>query len=146
MNNLEERFSEALHSTSRSWRQAVDRRLKYLGVSQASWMTIAITAKARSPLSQSELADRLGVEGATMVAMIDRLVKAGLVLREASTTDRRVKRVVLTPAGLKVYEKVKAEGTALRKELLANMDAKKLLIATELLEGLREIIETQEPV
>ena len=146
MNDLEERFSEALHSTSRSWRQAVDRRLKYLGVSQASWMTIAITAKARSPLSQSELADRLGVEGATMVAMIDRLVKAGLVLREASTTDRRVKRVVLTPAGLKVYEKVKAEGTALRKELLANMDSKKLLIATELLEGLREIIETQESV
>ena len=146
MNDLEERFSEALHSTSRSWRQAVDRRLKYLGVSQASWMTIAIAAKARSPLSQSELADRLGVEGATMVAMIDRLVKAGLVLREASTTDRRVKRVVLTPAGLKVYEKVKAEGTALRKELLANMDAKKLLIATELLEALREIIETREPV
>jgi MarR family transcriptional regulator for hemolysin len=146
MNDLEERFSEALHSTSRSWRQAVDRRLKYLGVSQASWMTIAIAAKARSPLSQSELADKLGVEGATMVAMIDRLVKAGLVLREASTTDRRVKRVVLTPAGLKVYEKVKAEGTALRKELLANMDAKKLLIATELLEGLRGIIETKEPM
>jgi len=96
MSDLEERFSDALHSTSRSWRQAVDRRLKYLGVSQASWMTIAIAAKARSPLSQSELADRLGVEGATMVAMIDRLVKAGLANREASTTDRRVKRVVLT--------------------------------------------------
>jgi MarR family transcriptional regulator, transcriptional regulator for hemolysin len=124
----------------------VDRRLKYLGVSQASWMTIAIAAKARSPLSQSELADRLAVEGATMVAMIDRLVKAGLVLREASTTDRRVKRVVLTPAGLKIYEKVKAEATALRKELLSNIDPKKLLVATELLEGLQRIIETKEPV
>ena len=77
--SIEERFSDALHSTSRSWKQAVDRRLKYLGVSQASWMTIAIAAKAESPLSQSELADRLGVEGATMVAMVDRLVKAGLV-------------------------------------------------------------------
>jgi len=94
MSDLDERFSAALHSTSRSWRQAVDRKLKYLGVSQASWMTIAIAAKARSPLSQSELADKLGVEGATMVAMIDRLVKAGLVMREASTTDRRVKRVI----------------------------------------------------
>jgi MarR family transcriptional regulator for hemolysin len=146
MNDLEERFSDALHSTSRSWRQAVDRRLKYLGVSQASWMTIAIAAKARSPLSQSELADKLAVEGATMVAMIDRLVKAGLVLREASTTDRRVKRVVLTPAGLKIYEKVRAEGVALRKELLANTDPKKLLIAIELLEGLQRIIETKEPV
>jgi len=146
MNDLEERFSDALHSTSRSWRQAVDRRLKYLGVSQASWMTIAIAAKARSPLSQSELADKLAVEGATMVAMIDRLVKAGLVLREASTTDRRVKRVVLTPAGVKIYEKVRAEAVALRKELLANTDPRKLLIAIELLEGLQRIIESKEPV
>ena len=143
MADLEERFSDALHSTSRSWRQAVDRRLKYLGVSQASWMTIAIAAKARSPLSQSELADKLGVEGATMVAMIDRLVKAGLVIREASTTDRRVKRVVLTPAGSKIYEKVKAEAVALRRELLAKTDQKKLLIATELLEGLQGIIDTE---
>jgi MarR family transcriptional regulator for hemolysin len=143
MSDLDERFSNALHSTSRSWRQAVDRKLKYLGVSQASWMTIAIAAKARSPLSQSELADRLGVEGATMVAMIDRLVKAGLVVREASTTDRRVKRVLLTPAGVKIFDKVKAEAVALRKELLADTDQKKLLIATELLEGLQGIIDKQ---
>ena len=143
MSDLEERFSDALHSTSRSWRQAVDRKLKYLGVSQASWMTIAIAAKARSPLSQSELADKLGVKGATMVAMIDRLVKAGLVNREASTTDRRVKRVVLTPAGIKIYEKVKAEAVALRQDLLANTDQKKLLLATELLEGLQGIIDKQ---
>jgi MarR family transcriptional regulator, transcriptional regulator for hemolysin len=143
MSDIEERFSDALHSTSRSWRQAVDQRLKYLGVSQASWMTIAIAAKARSPLSQSELADKLGVEGATMVAMIDRLVKAGLVIREASTTDRRVKRILLTPAGLRIYEKVKTEAAALRSELLANTDQKKLLIATELLEGLQGIIENQ---
>src|SRR5471032_947896 len=143
MSDLEERFSDALHSTSRAWRQALDRRLKYLGVSQASWMTIAIAAKARSPLSQSELADRLGVEGATMVAMVDRLVKAGLVIREASTTDRRVKRVVLTPAGLRIYEKVKTEAAALRKELLAHTDPKKLLMATELLEALQGIIEAK---
>jgi MarR family transcriptional regulator for hemolysin len=143
MPDLEERFSNALHSTSRSWRQAVDRRLKYLGVSQASWLTIAFAAKARSPLSQSELADRLGVEGATMVAMVDRLVKAGLVMREASTKDRRIKRVVLTAAGLEIYEKVKAEAAALRRELLAHTDPKKLLAATELLEGLQGIIDAQ---
>jgi MarR family transcriptional regulator, transcriptional regulator for hemolysin len=143
MSDLEERFSDALHSTSRSWRQAVDRRLKNLGVSQASWMTIAIAAKARSPLSQSELADKLAVEGATMVAMIDRLVKAGLVLREASTTDRRVKRIVLTPAGFKIYEKVKTEAASLRKELLQNTDPKKLLMATELLEALQGMIDAQ---
>lgn len=143
MTDLEERFSGALHNTSRAWRQALDRRLKYLGVSQASWMTIATAAKARTPLSQSELADRLAVEGATMVAMVDRLVKAGLVLREPSTTDRRVKRVVLTAAGDLLYDRVRTEATAFRKELLADLDPKKLLVATELLEGLQGIIDAQ---
>jgi len=141
MSDLEERFSGALHNTSRAWRQALDRRLKYLGVSQASWMTIAVAAKARLPLSQSELADRLAVEGATMVAMVDRLVKAGLVIRELSATDRRVKRVVLTEAGNLLYDKVREEAAAFRKELLADIDPKKLLIATELLEGLQGVIE-----
>jgi MarR family transcriptional regulator, transcriptional regulator for hemolysin len=141
--SVEERFSDALHSTSRSWKQAVDRRLKYLGVSQASWMTIAIAAKAESPLSQSELADRLGVEGATMVAMVDRLVKAGLAAREASSTDRRIKRVVLTTTGVAIYEKVKTEADTLRKQLLAKMDRKKLQAATELLDNLRAIIDSQ---
>ena len=142
MTDLEERFANALHGTGRAWRQAVDRRLKYLGVSQASWMTIAVAAKAREPLSQSELADRLAVEGATMVAMVDRLVKAGLVVREPSTTDRRVKRVVLTPAGNLLYDKVRAEAAAFSKELLANMDPEALLAATEVLEGLQGIIDS----
>ena len=141
MPDLAERFSGALHNTSRAWRQALDRRLKYLGVSQASWMTIAMAAKARSPLSQSELADRLGVEGATMVAMVDRLVKAGLVVREPSTTDRRVNRVVLTEAGTVLYGKVLTEAAAFRKELLANLDPQQLLAATELLEGLQGAID-----
>ena len=142
MTDLEERFSGALHNTSRAWRQALDRRLKYLGVSQASWMTIAVAAKSPAPLSQSELADRLGVEGATMVAMVDRLVKAGFVVREPSTTDRRVKRVVLTHAGNLLYEKVRAEAAAFRKELLAHVEPKGLLAATELLEGLQSIIDS----
>jgi MarR family transcriptional regulator for hemolysin len=142
MSDLEERFNGALHNASRAWRQALDRRLKYLGMSQASWMTIAVAAKASSPLSQSELADRLGVEGATMVAMVDRLVKAGLVVREPSAADRRVKRVVLTPAGLLLYGKVRTEAAAFRKELLAQTDPKKLLVATELLEGLQGILDS----
>jgi MarR family transcriptional regulator, transcriptional regulator for hemolysin len=141
MPDLEERFADALHSTARAWRQTVDRRLKCLGLSQASWMTIAVAAKARTPLSQSELADRLGVEGATMVAMVDRLVKAGLVVRQASKTDRRVKRVVLTDAGNRLYDPVKAVAAAVRKELLLRVDAQQLNMATELLEMLQELIE-----
>jgi MarR family transcriptional regulator for hemolysin len=142
MPELEERFADALHATARVWRQAVDRRLKCLGVSQASWMTIAVAARAAEPLSQSELADRLGVEGATMVAMVDRLVKAGLIARQPCPNDRRVNRVVITEAGARLVDTVKAEAAAARKDLLAQIDRKKLIVATELLEALQALIES----
>jgi MarR family transcriptional regulator for hemolysin len=141
MPDLDERFADALHGTARAWRQAVDRRLKSLGLSQASWMTIAVAAKARTPLSQSELADKLGVEGATMVAMVDRLAKAGFVARQPSKTDRRINRVVVTEAGSRLFDTVRTEAAAVRKELLAHIDPKKLALATELLETLQGLIE-----
>jgi MarR family transcriptional regulator for hemolysin len=140
MIELEERFADVLHSSARAWRHTVDRRLKGSGLSQARWMTIAVAAKARAPLSQSELANSLGVEGATMVAMVDRLVKAGLVIRQTSKNDRRVKRVVLTEDGNEIYDTVKAVAAGVRKELLVHINPKELALATELLETLRELI------
>ncbi len=142
MTTLEERFSGALHNTSRAWKAAIDRRLKYLGMSQASWTTIATIAKSEVPMSQIELANKLGIEAATMVTMIDRLSKAGLILREASPVDRRVKLIVLTGEGSKLYATVKHEADVFRTELLADIDAKKLLIATELLEHLQRVTES----
>ena len=136
-----ERFSTALHNCARAWRQALDRRLKYLGVSQASWLTIAVAAKSPEPLSQSELADRLAVEGATMVAMIDRLVNAGLVLRVPSMTDRRIKRVVLTESGKQLYDKVKTEADGFRQQLLAGVPPERLAGAAELLEQIQGLLE-----
>ncbi len=141
MADIDERFAEALHATARAWRQAVDRRLRRLGMSQASWLAIAVTAKASGALSQSELANRLGVEGASVVAMADRLVKAGLIRREPSRTDRRVKRIVLTEAGYRVYETVRGEADAVRAQLLKSIDRDALRAATQVLTQLQTIID-----
>lgn len=134
------RFSAALHSTSRAWRQAIDHRLKDLGVSQAAWMTIAMVAKAATPLSQKQLAMLLGVEGPTIVAMVDRLVASSLVQRRASPHDRRVKLIELTADGHTMYAKVKQRADLYRAELLAHSDPAALLAATSLLEQLQQSI------
>jgi len=141
MPSTEERFSMALHLTTRIWRQALDRRLKDLGVGQAGWMAIANIAKSREPLSQIELANRLNVEGPTVVSLVDRLVKAELVVRQPSETDRRIKHVVLTDAGQALYAKVKTAADAYRKEMLAGIDKARLEAATALLEELQARVE-----
>jgi MarR family transcriptional regulator for hemolysin len=138
---LHERFSSALFHGARAWRLALDKRLKHLGLGQAGWTTLAIVAKSDEPLSQSELAQRVGVEGATMVTTIDRLVEAGLVERQVSPDDRRIKLVSLTKAGWKQYDVVRQEAEAFRNEILSEADEKLLLKATELLETLRDNVE-----
>ncbi|GAB2837324.1 MarR family transcriptional regulator [Pseudoduganella ginsengisoli] len=138
----DERFAIALHTTARMWRVALDRRLKDLGMGQASWMTIATVAKGE-PLSQTELASRIGVEDPTMVSMIDRLVKAGYLVRTPSDKDRRVKLVSLTDGGREIYARVKAEAEGYRNEILGDADAAKLAEVADFLEAVQRKIEAR---
>jgi MarR family transcriptional regulator for hemolysin len=139
--SFEERFSAALHTSARLWRLALDKRLKRLGIGQSGWMTIAMIARSDEPLSQRALADLVGVEGPSMVSMLDRLERDGLVVRAPSASDRRVKLVHLTDAGKTIYAEVIKEATPFRAGLLADLDPQALAAATLLLETLRKRIE-----
>jgi MarR family transcriptional regulator for hemolysin len=107
--DLHERFECALRNTTMTWRQAVERRLRRLGVSRVCWMTIAAASQSSTPLSQSNLADMLAISRASMVHTIDRLVKDGLVKRESPASDRRLKRIMVTEAGMHLYFLVRDE-------------------------------------
>jgi len=139
--SFEERFSAALHTSARLWRLALDKRLKHLGIGQSGWMTIAMIAKSGEPMSQRALADLVGVEGPSMVSMLDRLERDGLVTRAASPPDRRVKLVQLTDAGKTIYAEVLKEASPFRADLLARLDPQALASATLLLETLKKRIE-----
>ena len=139
--DLDERFENALRNAAKAWRQAVDRRLRRLGVDRISWMTITAATQARSPLTQSALADALAVSRASMVHTIDRLAKNGLVRRELSAFDRRQKRIVVTDAGAQLYSLLKAEVTGVRRQVLTVIEPEKLAHLTDLLEKLRELLQ-----
>ena len=64
MDSRQLNFSHLLYLTAHHWRLAVNRRLKGLGMSQASWVAVSAIARHEQPLSQSELAQELGVESA----------------------------------------------------------------------------------
>lgn len=136
-----ERFAAALHATARSWGLALDARLKDLGVGQAGWMTIAMIAKATEPPSQRVLADLLGIEGPSLVSMLDRLERHGLVRRTPCWIDRRVKIAQLTDDGLALYSRVRKEADAFRLAMVDGLSEEALTKAAELLEQLRTRVE-----
>ncbi len=117
MDHRQLNFSHLLYLTAHHWRLAVNRRLKNLGLSQASWVAVAAIARHHQPLSQSELAQELGVESATIVPLINRLVTLGLV--ERVTTDPiNASGCWWSRPGQALFEQVKTVADDLREEIL----------------------------
>jgi len=69
------------------------------------------------PMSLNDLASHMGVTPSTMSLAIDRLERAGFVIRERATTDRRRLQLRLTNAG----ERIKDASSVLEPDLVATL-------------------------
>jgi MarR family transcriptional regulator for hemolysin len=139
--DLDERFTQALHGGARAWRGALERRLRASGLTLAGWSAMAALIASPAPPSQRELARLLGVDGATLVATIDRLAMASLVERMPSPHDRRVKLVALTGRGRELAAEIERFTAALRQDVMARIDRARIEVAAGVLEELRTILE-----
>ncbi len=59
-----------------------------------------------SPLPMNELAAVLACDNSNVTGLVDRLEARGLVARQASPEDRRIKRIVLTASGVRMREQL----------------------------------------
>ncbi len=92
-------FTLALVKVARLYRQAVDEALSGLGLSDALALPVVLLGRRPDGIRQNQLADELGVEGPSLVRLLDRLVETGLVERREDLADRRAKIVRLTEEG-----------------------------------------------
>lgn len=69
-----------------------------LGIDTREWAAL-ISLDDRRPMSQAEVAERMGIDRTTMVAVVDGLQRKGLVRRVPHQDDRRKNVVDLTTAG-----------------------------------------------
>jgi len=83
----------------------------------------------------SELADAVSLSTGGFTRLVDRIEAAGLVARQASSTDRRITHIVLTPAG----EQLLAQATAQHVEGI-DRDVASKLSGSEVLQ-LRKVLE-----
>lgn len=114
-------FAETLHLTTHVWKNELDRRLRPLGLSRSKWMLLMALARGAQGASQKALADLLGIEGATLVGLLDRLERDGLVERRSAEDDRRVNEVHLSRKGQALIGKIKEIAAGLRAELFNGM-------------------------
>ncbi|MFF2996347.1 MarR family winged helix-turn-helix transcriptional regulator [Streptomyces sp. NPDC057950] len=96
--HLEARLGYLLKHAQQRLTRASAEALAPFGVDGHELAVLAVLA-AEYPLSQVEVAGRLGVDRTTMVALVDGLEDHGLVERRRSPQDRRKNIVELTAAG-----------------------------------------------
>jgi DNA-binding MarR family transcriptional regulator len=65
--------------------------------------------RANPGIAQVELGNELGIDKASMVALLDRLEEPGWILRTRSTEDRRRHGLTLTSEGERIYKSLKQE-------------------------------------
>lgn len=85
-----------VHDVARLMRRAFDRNIKHLGLTISQWFVLAHLYRTDGQ-TQRHLADELDMERAPLSKLLDRLESGGWVERRADATDRRAKRIYLTP-------------------------------------------------
>ena len=70
------------------------------------WLVLALISGDGTQRTQLEVATQLGIDKSTLVPILDRLERDGLVVRVTSARDRRVRIPQATPAGVKIVQQV----------------------------------------
>ncbi|WP_245967062.1 MarR family winged helix-turn-helix transcriptional regulator [Sphaerisporangium album] len=139
------RIGEAQHALGRVF--AHDRSMPLLALNLTmQQLKVTLILAGRGSASGQELAHTLGTGLGTVTGIVDRLVAQGLVSRHEDPHDRRIRRIRLTDAGIRMTEELADAGLAGYRRLLDALDLDTLRqlehVMRKLQEAATELIET----
>ena len=109
--------------------RAINRALAAHSLSDARALPVLHIARSGGGMRQVQLAEELGVEGPSLVRILDQICAAGLVERRDDPTDGRAKTLHLTREGEALAAVVEHAVQDLRSRLLASVPADDLTAA-----------------
>ena len=136
METPERNIGFLLHDVARLMRKRFEQNARELGLTRSQCQVLAHLARNEG-IHQGALADLLEIEPITLTRILDRLEEAGLVERRAHPTDRRIRRLSLTPAVHPLLDEIFAIGALTRSEAMdgiAEQDRERLF---EILSGMK---------
>jgi MarR family transcriptional regulator for hemolysin len=119
-------LSSGLIPAGRQWQRVVDTALAGHGISNAMTTPLLMIGRAGGGIRQVELAQLIGVEGPSLVRILDKLAAAGLVRRESDSSDRRANLLWLTEQGQALLEQLETQLSALRLHTFGALSAQEM--------------------
>lgn len=106
MSELRRQLTIGLLFAARAWRKTSSQALSALNVSEACASPLYWVGRLGGGVRQGVLAEYVGIEGPSLVRLLDQLVAAGLMVRKDDPSDRRAKTIWLTPDGERLVSQI----------------------------------------
>lgn len=126
----------ALTRTARAVSRAFDARLVEAGGSLPVWLVL-LNLTTRRTANQRELAEAVGIQGATLTHHLNGMESAGLLTRRRDPANRRVHLVELTAAGTALFHRLRDAAVAHDERIRAGFDDADLARLADLLLRMR---------
>jgi MarR family transcriptional regulator for hemolysin len=105
-----------------SWRRRINHELTNQGLSASTAVPLVVLLRNESTMRQCDLAEKLGIEGPSLVRILDGLEESKFIERKPDSTDRRARRLILTESGREMAEQVEIILADFRATMLADAD------------------------
>ena len=120
--DFSQRFGFLVNDVAKLYGEQFDRLARErIGLSRAQCRLLGALAMHgdEAPMSQIELAHRLGLSAMGVAGLCDRMAAAGWIRRQTSATDRRINEVHLEPRAEEALGAALSIGDALNARVLA---------------------------
>lgn len=130
-----------LAGTAKSVSRAFDDAMATAGGSLPIWQ-VMIALKSRLLGNQRELAEAVGIQGATLTHHLNAMERAGLLTRRRDPANRRIHVVELTDEGERMFHRLREAAMAFDRRLRTELADEDIAVFERVLAKLAENVRT----
>jgi MarR family transcriptional regulator, transcriptional regulator for hemolysin len=132
--DFENNIGFIVNRTAKAFVKALDSELREkVGLTVGQWKVV-VTLVNENGLTQKEIADRLGLEGPTLIPVIDKMENDGLVARRVDQDDRRNNRIYRTENADALWDRMMKCATRVRQVSVKDIPEEDIRIMKNVLE------------
>lgn len=118
-----------------------DLDLNKIGLTLAQWRVIAFIETAAEAISQKEIEKYMGISHPAVVGILKRLEAKGILFFEIDSSDKRIKRVILTDHGKELSKEVGYFKRQMEDRLMKGFDNSEIILLQQMLDRLKSNME-----
>ena len=131
-----------VNRTAKTYVKALDSELrKNVGVTFGQWKVLVMLSM-EDGITQKEIANKLGLEAATLIPIIDKMEKQGFITRQVDEADRRNNRIYRTQKSEALWDQMIECAIKIRKISVKDISENHIAIMRQSLEKISENLNT----